>query len=220
MATTIPFPFGQHYVPEDHSEERQTIVAQIIEWYESSLGDADKAADGYDAGVYTGAFEAYFDVLVLLTGVDQSLVKAYHDGESLEPKERTLHIGVDVEVLGAVLKHGVRHGYGWVIDGDGWECWGEAPGDDVNDATTLHLTLSTPVTDLQATVIVGQVAQWLTLLANQSNPIDNGTLATLTDVSDWAEDAGLIKQHPTDDDQVVLTERKTLTAGRYELPPL
>lgn len=205
MATTTPREFeGEPTLTPEH-------VATITQWYHSALGDSDKAADGEDESYYSGLAEAFENVLILLHGMPLT--------GGFTPRTRTLHIGVDVEVLGAVLKASNPR-YHWEIDGDGWECWGEAPATDVNDPSTLHLTLSTPVTDLQATVIVKELAQWLTLLRNQSNPIDNGTMATLTDTTDWAEDAALFKQHPTDDDQVVLTERKTLIAGRYELPPL
>ena len=205
MATTTPTTF------EGEPTLTPEYVATITEWYHSSLGDSDKAADGEDASYYSGLADAFENVLILLHGMTLT--------GDFAPRTRTLHIGVDVEVLGAVLKASHPR-YQWDIDGDGWECWGEAPATDVNDASTLHLTLSTPVTDLQAQVIVRELAPWLTLLRNQTNPIDNGTLATLTDVTDWAEDAGLIKQHPTDDGQVVLTERRTLITGRYELPPL
>ena len=81
MATTTPFPFGQIYDPAAHSEERQTIVAKLIGWYEGNLGDSDKAADGYDAGYYGGAADAYFDALVLLTGADPDMVAKYQRGD-------------------------------------------------------------------------------------------------------------------------------------------
>ena len=81
MATTTPFPFGDLYDAAAHDEQHQGVVAQLIEWYQSNLGDSDKAADGYDAGYYGGAADAYFDALVLLTGADPDMVAKYNAGD-------------------------------------------------------------------------------------------------------------------------------------------
>jgi hypothetical protein len=129
---------------------------------------------------------------------------------------RTLHIGVSPLNLLAVMRRtqALGLGLGWSIEGDGWECWGEAVGTDVNDDYTLHLTSIESLTNKTAKAVVDELADLLTSLAAQSNPIDNGVVAVLTDVHDYAEDAALFRLAKVP----VRTERRTLTGGRYEMP--
>lgn len=131
-------------------------------------------------------------------------------------KTRTLHIGVNPLTLSAVKRRTQSLGLGlfWEIDGDGWECWGEPVGTDVNDDRTLHLTSHVPLTNKAAKRVVSELADLLTPMGNQSSPIDDGVIACLTDSTDWAEDAALFKVASL----VMRTERRTLTDGRYEMP--
>jgi hypothetical protein len=60
MATTIPTEFTGHATCDTDK------IATIREWYETNLGDSDKAAEGYDLGWYTGQAAAFEAVLCLL----------------------------------------------------------------------------------------------------------------------------------------------------------
>ena len=83
MARTTPFPFADYFDAEVYSDERKAIVTELIDRYESNLGDSDHAADGYDQGIYTGAWEAYFDTLVMLCEIEPDVVMRYHAGEDV-----------------------------------------------------------------------------------------------------------------------------------------
>jgi hypothetical protein len=118
-----------------------------------------------------------------------------------EREPRTLHIGVDVTHLNAVTRS--SHPIRWVIDGDGWEVWGESVGDDNNDATTLHLISAEAVGDVAARQIVTDLLEHLVPMLRNTEP---GTVAVLTDVSDWSEDVATLTYVP----QLSLNEKRVL----------
>lgn len=64
----------------------------------------------------------------------------YHYREALMWVPFALHIGLHPSKVRDEVQMLLRLGAeGVAIDGDGWESWGEKPGTDNNDATTLHV---------------------------------------------------------------------------------
>lgn len=51
----------------------------------------------------------------------------------------TVHAGVTPATAATVRAYLDGLGLDVFLDGDGWNSWGEAPGTDANDATTLHI---------------------------------------------------------------------------------
>jgi len=69
----------------------------------------------------------------------------YHRAETGKDKElRAVHIGISPENLDRLpLFWADKNKMAVTVDGDGWNAWGEAPGTDVNDETTLHVVYLT-----------------------------------------------------------------------------
>ena len=112
----------------------------------------------------------------------------------------TLHIGVD---LGANLTQTLRWltntGERSVLDGDGWNAWGEAVGESNNNDRTLHITV-----EVEADTTSGVIADaarivtdlWIqnTLVqmdkhTDEGYPILGGAYAVLTNPEDWSRAA-------------------------------
>lgn len=103
---------------------------------------------------------------------------------------KVLHLGIDiarVDIVRNALQHVLTEGTPTWIDGDGWNCWGEPVGTDVNDASTMHFLVPLEVTPKEADLLVRVLFQagMLTPMAAQGNPSLNGTIATYGATDDW-----------------------------------
>lgn len=99
----------------------------------------------------------------------------YHLHMGLQPPHLHQALRIQRLVLG-------RHAA--IIDGDGWETWGEAVGTDVNDNQTLHvITEVTNRAESDGVVAALRQAGVLTpMRRNVPAPVD----AVLTDIEDWS----------------------------------
>lgn len=102
-----------------------------------------------------------------------------------------LHVGIDARrLLEAML---TMQECGPIIDGDGWECWGEAVGTDVNDDRTLHVIIPLDSPDRADELVARLRAVGLLTSARRSTggvPLH----AALSDASNWgALDGGDVR---------------------------
>jgi len=97
----------------------------------------------------------------------------------------TLHVGIDPKDLNDLLR--ITHPLPHDIDGDGWNCWGESVGDDINDDRTLHVTFPLE-RKRQARLLLGVLAaRGIPLVPSTRSMYErhNGLLAVLSDTTDW-----------------------------------
>lgn len=108
-------------------------------------------------------------------------VDLYHAGDDVRVEH--LHFGVTPRMLLYVTKQLVTLGHRPVIDGDGWNTWGEAVDTDINDDRTLHLVV--PLTE------PGQAGSLVSLVRGMVEPMTardyEDVRAVLTDDADWSE---------------------------------
>lgn len=110
-----------------------------------------------------------------------------------------LHVGIDPLHLSKALRLiAGTAGYLQHVDGDGWECWGEPVGTDVNDGRTLHVVVLV-LTRKEGRVLAGRLyrAGYLTPFASQSQEDSNGAVAVITDAADWGEKVSVHHPRPT-----------------------
>lgn len=102
-----------------------------------------------------------------------------------------VHIGLKADNVHVIHEHTGRH---VITDGDGWNCWGDKPGVDVNDTDTLHAILGPFETDraafLQARKITEQRGEVLEPMAGY--PQQTGIKAVVTSWDDWSIDLLLL----------------------------
>lgn len=98
---------------------------------------------------------------------------------------KTLHVGCTARELFNLTRAATSLGLpDATIHGDGWECWGEPLGEDVNDKKTLHVMFS-------AEEIRGDVVVRLNALANLISMAvkrQSGVYASVTSFEDWSEE--------------------------------
>lgn len=96
-----------------------------------------------------------------------------------------LHFGIDVSHLVQLRREFDRGpGLAHYIDGDGWNCWGEAVGDDVNDASTLHVVVPL-ARKRHARLTLGALASvGIPFVTMGGYDKQTGILAVLTDMDD------------------------------------
>lgn len=103
-----------------------------------------------------------------------------------------MHVGVKPENVASLTAFARRAGLSMAVDGDGWNCWGEAPGTDVNDLTTLHVVLEGAnlavwVWDMLLTAMILEGVP----LAQMTSENDRGVLAAVSEWEDWAVEFGV-----------------------------
>lgn len=103
---------------------------------------------------------------------------------------KVLHLGLDiarVEIVKRALARVLPEGTPIWIDGDGWNCWGEPVGTDVNDQSTMHTLISLEVTPADAHLLVTVLYQagMLTPMGGQGNASLNGVVASYGATDDW-----------------------------------
>ena len=105
-----------------------------------------------------------------------------------------LHLGIDPLNLATALRIiRLNRRPTPFIDGDGWECWGEAVGTDVNDRRTLHVVVEVPTrkhgrqlaSALHAFSVLTPMARQAP--RQQARDDANGAFAVITDPVDWSE---------------------------------
>lgn len=103
-----------------------------------------------------------------------------------------LHFGIHrdlVEDLRRVLHMFFPKGWAFA-HGDGYNCWGEDMGTDVNDEDTAHVVtyFDGQITDaIQVLIVLHEHGVPLVPMAGQSRPSLNGPIACLTDAEDWSD---------------------------------
>ena len=137
---------------------------------------------------------------VNLLKTDQTLIPVGTSALTINTQEVTtdvgawaLHFGIHAslsEDLRRVLH--LMFPKGWAIcHGDGWNCWGEDVGTDVNDADTVHVFVyyNGDLSDaISAVVRLHEANVPLVPIAEQGSDVFNGTVASLTDAEDWADE--------------------------------
>lgn len=96
-----------------------------------------------------------------------------------------VHVGVHYTQIVGTLRTLREAGEDAVADGDGWFVWGEALGDDANDATSFHVSIVT-------TNVIRTLRHLVTMGVNliELGPrgyAEPGTVAVITEERDHAE---------------------------------
>lgn len=97
-----------------------------------------------------------------------------------------VHIGIKAESADAIREFAGRP---VILDGDGWNCWGNRPSTDVNDADTLHALIGPFETERGATLQARKIAeqQGHLLVPMGGYPFQTGIVVSVTDWDDWSE---------------------------------
>lgn len=117
-----------------------------------------------------------------------------------------VHLGVEPERIDKVRDLLGKGPDAIYVDGDGWECWGEAPGTDVNNSTTMHMIFELPWESkpnnrqlLERTVekVVKGLQEYLTPMQVDHQ---TGIIACLSDSEDWSTlDGGPVRNYRQDE---------------------
>lgn len=73
------------------------------------------------------------------------------------------------------------------VDGDGWNCWGDKPGADVNDADTYHVVIKAPIFHDALVVRSLVLARKDLLVPMGGHRTQEGILVIVSDWDDWAD---------------------------------
>ena len=123
-----------------------------------------------------------------------------------------LHIGVTGDRVNEATTLLASEGLTAIVDGDGWNAWGEKPGTDVNDADTMHIVVAVEAdnfVDLDKTIQALGDKGLLTPMGGYGYQV--GHAAILTDMDDWSTLVG-------DEDEVTgWTFELTLGEGEGEV---
>lgn len=103
-----------------------------------------------------------------------------------------VHVGLHYTQMIGALRALRDAGEDVSAEGDGWFTWGEALGDDVNDATTFHVVIETTsvIRTLRHLVTMGVIFIELGALGHA----EPGTVAVITEVHDHAEDIAQLSE--------------------------
>ena len=101
---------------------------------------------------------------------------------------KTMHIGVDVTTLAGTVRVIEDMGRDAIVDGDGWETWGEAIGTDVNDHRTVHVVIPDVQDHPYEIENVSRALRNLGhLVPMRANVAHDDVVVILTDSEDWGE---------------------------------
>ncbi|KQO98268.1 hypothetical protein [Leifsonia sp. Leaf264] len=101
----------------------------------------------------------------------------------------TIHFGLSIDDLAEVPEV-----WGATVDGDGWNAWGDKPGVDVNDADTLHLSITRHNEAIDGTVrtVIARLADKLVQMGGYDSQA--GIVLVVTDSADWSEQKKSLKK--------------------------
>lgn len=103
-----------------------------------------------------------------------------------------VHVGVHYTQVVGALRALRDAGEVAAAEGDGWPAWGEALGDDVNDATIFHIIIETAsvIRTLRHLVTMGVNLMEL----GDRGRAEPGTVAVITEMHDHAEDIAQLSE--------------------------